>query len=208
MRFNGNKGFWQLSARFYDRSVKRTSRAAYARICELIRRKLKPEMYVLELGCGTGQLSFPLSGSVELWDATDFSKAMIKAANRRSHNSGGLRFLVQDAGNLPYEHDTFDAVVIANVLHILPEPERVMREIRRVLKPGGLLFAPTYVHGGGRKPSRRMALLKLCGLRIYQRWTAAELKSFLTENGFAADTVVILPDTVAPLCYIDGKSTK
>ena len=42
----------------------------------------------------------------------------------------------------------FDAAVISNALHIMPEPEKALAEIRRVLKPGGILIAPTFMAVG------------------------------------------------------------
>ena len=202
MGARGNKAFWQRFAGIYDRAVKRTSKKTYQTICDRIRPKLKPEMYVLELACGTGQLSYPLSGCVQLWEATDFSEAMIEKA-RRVRDSGSLRFSVQDATKLPYEHDTFDAVVISNALHIMPQPDKALREIRRVLKPGGLLFAPTYAHGGAAHPRARVTLMRLLGFRVYHKWTAGEFRDFLAAAGFRPDTMVILADELAPLCYID-----
>lgn len=47
-------------------------------------------------------------------------------------------FSVQDATSLPYTSGTFDAVVISNALHIMPEPEKALKEIRRVLKSGDI----------------------------------------------------------------------
>lgn len=120
----------------------------YAEICNRIRPHLTRDMNVLELASGTGQLSFPLSPYVRLWEATDVSSSMIAEAKKRT-GSSRLHFSVQDAAHLPYVSETFD-VVIANALHILPEPDRVLREARRVLKPGGWLFAPTFVHAGGK----------------------------------------------------------
>ena len=49
----------------------------------------------------------------------------------------GLHFSVQDATSLPYADETFDAVLIANALHIMPRPKKALAEIYRVLKPGG-----------------------------------------------------------------------
>ena len=140
--------FWQKTARHYTRSMDRSA-PLYAAVCERIRPHLSRDMNVLELACGTGQLSFPLSPYVRLWEATDAAPAMIQEAKKRI-GSSRLHFSVQDAAHLPYAPESFDAVVIANALHILPEPDRVLREIQRVLKPGGWLFAPTFVHGGGR----------------------------------------------------------
>lgn len=140
--------FWQRMARHYT-TVMGRSAPLYREVCSRIRPHLNRDMNVLELACGTGQLSFPLSPYVRLWEATDFSSNMIAEAKRQVASSR-LHFSVQDATDLPYAPETFDAVVISNALHILPEPDKVMAEIRRVLKPRGWLFAPTFVHGGGR----------------------------------------------------------
>ena len=50
-----------------------------------------------------------------------------------------------DATALPYADDSFDAVLIANALHVMPEPEKALREIDRVLRPGGILIAPNFM---------------------------------------------------------------
>ena len=47
---------------------------------------------------------------------------------------------------LPFEKNSFDVVIISNALHIIPNPEKVLSEIARVLKTGGLLIAPNFVH--------------------------------------------------------------
>lgn len=207
MTTHGNRAFWQSCAGWYDRAVKKHCREQYARVCELIRAKLTPDMCVLELACGSGQLSYPLSGCVDIWEATDYSQAMIQAAER-GHNIGGLRFAVQDATALPYEHGTFDAVVIGNALHVMPEPEKALFEIRRVLKPGGRLFAPTGVYGGRRSFRFRLFLLKFLGFRVYHKWTPMELKGVIEENGFRVDSAIVLRGDLAPLCYIEAVSTK
>ena len=126
--------FWQRMARHYT-TVMGRSAPLYREVCSRIRPHLNRDMNVLELACGTGQLSFPLSPYVRLWEATDFSSNMIAEAKRQVASSR-LHFSVQDAADLPYAPETFDAVVIANALHILQEPDKVMAEIRRVLKPG------------------------------------------------------------------------
>ena len=64
--------FWQKTARHYTRSMDRSA-PLYAAVCERIRPHLSRDMNVLELACGTGQLSFPLSPYVRLWEATDRS---------------------------------------------------------------------------------------------------------------------------------------
>lgn len=108
---------------------------------------------------------------------------MIQEAKKRI-GSSRLHFSVQDAAHLPYAPESFDAVVIANALHILPEPDRVLREIQRVLKPGGWLFAPTFVHGGGRLARLCTWCMERTGFHVYHRWNAGEFVSYLSMHDF------------------------
>ena len=142
-----NKGSWDRWAGEYDRAMAGSGRL-YGQIASRIKESLDREMYVLELACGTGLLSEKLVGRVKLLEATDFSEAMIRQAKAKNY-SCRLFFSVQDAAALPYADFSFDAVVIANALHIMPQPELALAEIRRVLKPGGTLYAPTFVNGRG-----------------------------------------------------------
>ncbi len=155
----------------------------------------------------TAGLTGSLSTHVQLWEATDFSENMIRETRKRSF-SGRLHFSVQDATNLPYVDSSFDAVVIANALHIMPNPERALSEIRRVLKPGGLLYAPTFVHGKGAGFRLRMRLLSLAGFRVYSPWTAGAFVDYISGCGFEVTKTELLGKSLAPLCYLEAKSTK
>ncbi len=157
-----NKQFWERFSRHYAGFMRR-SQATYQQICKAMRPFLKRDMDVLELACGTGQLSVPLSPCVRSWEATDFSAEMIRQAKKQVHSSR-LHFSVQDATKLPYGPESFDAVVISNALHVMPHPEKALAEAWRVLKPGGLLFAPTFVWG--KKPKRQTPALVHGAVRL------------------------------------------
>ena len=149
-----NKQFWERFSRHYAGFMRR-SQATYQQICKAMRPFLKRDMDVLELACGTGQLSVPLSPCVRSWEATDFSAEMIRQAKKQVYSSR-LHFSVQDATKLPYGPESFDAVVISNALHVMPHPEKALAEAWRVLKPGGWLFAPTFVWGKSRSARLRL----------------------------------------------------
>ena len=87
--------FWQGMAAHYSKFMRRSA-PIYAEICNHIRPHLTRDMNVLELACGTGQLSFPLSPYVRLWEATDASSKMIAEAKKQT-GSSRLHFSVQDA---------------------------------------------------------------------------------------------------------------
>lgn len=203
-----NKGFWQRFARLYAPAMQ-SSHILYDAICGRIRPRLCRNMDVLELACGTGQLSFPLCGWVHQWEATDFSEAMITEAKKRTKAGAGtsakLHFSVQDATALPYAENSFDAVVISNALHIMPFPQKALSEIRRVLKPEGLLFAPTFIHGDSTGFRLRVRLMELAGFHTYHKWNAGDFISFISQNGFDVTDHRLMGDSLAPLCYLEAR---
>ncbi len=204
---NDNKIFWQRFAWAYGPIMKKSSSRLYRDICGRIRPELNREMNVLELACGTGQISFSLSGMVRLWEATDFSEAMIAEAKKRN-TSRRLHFSVQDATALPYATESFDAVVISNALHIMPHPEKALSEIRRVLKPNGLLFAPTFAHGENTGLRLRVKLMELAGFHTYHKWNAEEFSAFIFGHGFEVIHQETLGGSLAPLCYLTARIRK
>ena len=195
--------FWQGMAAHYSKFMRRSA-PIYAEICNHIRPHLTRDMNVLELACGTGQLSFPLSPCVRLWEATDASSNMIAEAKKRS-GSSRLHFSVRDASCLPYASETFDAVVIANALHILPEPEKVLWEARRVLKPGGWLFAPTFVHAGGKLARLRTWDMVMGYLPYYFQGMDMGVIAYLSSHDFWVTEHTLLGGRVLPLCYVAGR---
>ena len=206
MKAGDNKEFWQRTAKSYGSFMKHSWKL-YDTICERIRPGLTREMNVLELACGSGQLSFRLAGRVRLWEATDFSENMIVEA-RKKPCSSRLHFSVQDATALLYAPDSFDAVVISNALHIMPYPELALAEIKRVLKPGGILYAPTFVHGRGAGFRLRAWLLTLAGFKVYFKWTAEGFERFISEHNFQIRQTALLGGSLAPLCYLEASVQK
>lgn len=99
-----------------------------------------PYERALELGCGTGffLLNLMQSGVASSGSVTDLSPGMVKVALRNAENLGlDVDGRVADAETIPYEDDTFDLVVGHAVLHHIPDVEQALREVLRVLKPGG-----------------------------------------------------------------------
>lgn len=176
--------------------------ALYASVCTRIRPRLGREMNVLELACGTGQLSIPLCGAVRLWEATDSSPEMIVEA-KKEVRSCRLYFSVQDAACLPYADETFDAVVIGSTLHALPDPESVLLESFRVLKPGGLLFAPTFLCGQSRGTRlRAYVLARISDFTVYHPWNAEDFLDFIGSHGFSVLDAPMLGARFLPLCCL------
>lgn len=201
---NDNKKFWQRFAGLYSPFMEKGNGKLYDEICAEISAKLQPDMNVLELACGSGQLTFRLAGKVKRWEATDFSPNMIAEA-RKQFVPANLHLSVQNATNLPYNDESFDAVVIANALHIMPEPDKAMAEIYRVLKRGGMLFAPTFVHGSGTGFMLRTKMLELAGFHVFSKWTAKEFPLYVRSFQFAITDTKPMGSNIAPLLHLAAK---
>lgn len=194
-----NKEFWQKTAAIYD-GFMRGSSGLYADIAAESGKYLKKTDYVLELACGTGKLSTALAPSVRLWEATDFSEKMIDEAKRKAH-SARLHFSVQDATDLPYADKSFDAVMITNALHIMPNPKKAMSEIKRVLKDDGICIAPTFVWNEKRHDGLTLRLMRLFGFKAYNYWSGERYLKFLSDCGFKILYSGLLKGGISPLCF-------
>ncbi len=162
-------GTWQISvarraytsqqlSRFYDTEAARWDRTinrlgyqdAYRGVCARIARHAGfdlpgPPIQVLDAGIGTGALSLALLEEVRrpvMLAGVDLSARMLDEAGAKLSARGCVAALTQGSiCSLPYEDDTFDLVMSAHVLEHLPDPVAALGELKRVLRPGGLLMA-------------------------------------------------------------------
>lgn len=205
MRSKDNKEFWERFAKMYGPFMSRNEKL-YDTICEELKPHLTKKMNVLELACGTGQLSFPLAKEVHLWEATDFAPAMITEA-RKIPAPSCLHFSVADATNLPYADETFDMVIIANALHIMPDPELALKEIFRVLKKNGELCAPTFMQGTTFLSKVRMKILSMAGFHTFYKWSPTEFAEYITSCSYEVTESKLLASHLLPLCFLRARKT-
>ena len=195
-----HKNFWDRNAGLYDRFM-RKDRAVYETMYELIRPVVKDKT-VLELATGTGLIARHIVNAAAHIEATDASPEMITEA-RRGNCSAKLHFSVQDMFSLPYAGNSFDVVIVSNALHIVPQPEKSLREIKRVLKDDGVLIAPTFTHAENSLRGRIKAyFMRLAGFPLHSRWTSEEYLSFLRQNGWRVRKSAVLKASF-PLTYAE-----
>lgn len=99
---------------------------------------------VLELGCGTGLYTETLQKISEEITATDFSEEMIKAAKQKRGNLNHVTFMQANALDLQFDKESFDTVFMANLIHIIEDPEKAIKESSRVLKSGGQIIITSF----------------------------------------------------------------
>ena len=200
-----HKDFWDKNAGRYDRFM-RKDQAAYDEMYELIRPIVRHKT-VLELATGTGLIAKHIVNAAAHIEATDASPEMIAEA-KRDNRSANLYFSVQDMFCLPYAGESFDVVIVSNALHIVPQPEKALQEIKRVLKDGGVLIAPTFTHAGNSFSGRAKAFfMKLAGFPLHSRWTSEEYLRFLRQNGWVVRKSAVLKASF-PLTYAECVKTE
>ena len=195
-----HKNFWDRNAGRYN-CFMRKDQAAYEEIYELIRPIVRHKT-VLELAAGTGLIAKHIVNAAAHIEATDASPEMIAEA-KRDNRSAKLHFSVQDMFRLPYADKSFDVVIVSNALHIVPQPEKALAEIRRVLKEDGVLIAPTFTHAGNSFSGKVKAFfMKRVGFPLHSKWTSAEYLRFLRQNGWAVRKSAVLKASF-PLTYAE-----
>ena len=194
------KTFWDRTAKIYDRFMRKDHKAykqMYSLIYPVVRHK-----QVLELATGTGLIAKHIVRSADHIEATDASQEMIEQA-KQGVQSIKLYFSVQDMFHLPYADQSFDVVIVSNALHIVPQPEKALAEIHRVLKDDGVLIAPTFTHAGNDFRGKVKAFfMKLVGFRQYSKWSSESYLDFLQEQGWTVRKSEVLKASF-PLTYTE-----
>jgi ubiquinone/menaquinone biosynthesis C-methylase UbiE len=113
---------------------------------------------ILDVGCGTGSLTFALAKAADLVEiaAIDYSPVFVEETIRRNTDPR-IKVRQADACALPFESGMFDRALAMLVLHFVPEAGKAVVEMRRVVRPGGVVAAAVWDHLGG-MPGMRMMI--------------------------------------------------
>ena len=195
-----DKNVWSFYAPIYEKAMRADGKLyefMYSRIPQVIEGK-----EVLEIATGPGLLAKHVAYAAKRMIATDYAEGMIREAKKGTCPEN-LTFEVADATALPYPDASFDVVLIANALHVMPEPEAALREIRRVLRPGGILIAPNFVgHKKGVVSRVWSGVLQLAGISFVHQWSEEEYLNFLHRNGWRVNYHKLLPARIT-LAYVE-----
>lgn len=185
------------SAKFWDRTAVRYSQrpvadeAAYQKKLQVTRDYFRPDMAVLEFGCGTGSTAIAHAPFVKHIQAIDISAKMIEIAQGKAdaQNVDNVTFDVSAIDDFSAPDQSFDAVLGLNVLHLLADKEAAIAKVRKLLKPGGVFVTSTVCLGNNMKFFKIIVPVgRLLGLMpLVKVFTTTELADSLTNGGFEID---------------------
>lgn len=136
--------FWdRVAADYSERPIADTE--SYARKLAATQALMRPDMTVLEFGCGTGSTALTHAPHVAHIEATDVSAAMIAIGREKAarDNVTNVTFRQSGVEDLVAPDGAYDMVLALNLMHLLPDRTAALARIHRLLKPGGLFVSST-----------------------------------------------------------------
>lgn len=163
---------------------------------------LDPAWIVGDLGCGTGVLAAAVAPWVRRVVAVDREPEMLEAASARLGRSAGIELRRGELESLPVEDGELDVAFLVLVLHLVPDPRRVLAEAARALRPGGVLVVADM------REHQREEFREEMG-HLWSGFPPEELELWLQEVGFEGVRVVSQPPEPAakgpPLLVARGR---
>jgi len=177
--------FWDKIAFLYDLFETVYNKKCFQNLGYAVADLIDEKDNVLECACGTGAISLPVAEKCHCLVATDFSVKMLKQARQKCSKCKNIIFRKADITSLNCSDSKFDKVIAGNVIHLLDEPQKAMKELERVCKSGGMLIIPTYINkNSDGSDSIAVKFLEKLGADFSRQFTLDEYKSFFFDMGY------------------------
>ncbi len=176
--------FWDKISPLYDLFENVYNHKVYAGTGKKVAEFIDPTDVVLECACGTGAITVCIAGKCSRLIATDFATGMLKQAARKCRMFSNVSFRRADITNIRCGNDRFDKVVAGNVIHLLPDPQKALAELERVVKPGGKIIIPTYINMSKKSAGLAVKFVEFLGADFKKQFDLDSYKSFFEEMGY------------------------
>jgi len=178
--------FWDCVAGIYDLFVNVVNKKTHKVLRTRIRHLIDSSDTVLECACGTGMLTEIIASECRKLIATDFSKNMVRKTKSKCGNYKNIRFSVADIMRLEFPDAAFDKVVAANVIHLLGDPYKALKELYRVCRPGGKIIIPTYISKQlNNRENIFVKIIERLGAGFKQEFSFSSYRQFFKDAGYA-----------------------
>lgn len=182
--------FWDKIAEGYAQQPI-ADEASYQKKLQVTRGYFRPDMEVLEIGCGTGSTALIHAPYVKQIRAIDFSAQMIAIAQDKAahQNITNVTFEQASIDDLNIPPQTLDMVLGLSILHLLEDKEATINQVYQMLKPGGLFVTSTSCLGDSMFWFKLIVPLgRMLGfLPLVKVFTIKELTESLTNAGLTID---------------------
>ena len=196
--------YWNRHARNYDRSMAVLGKPL-PRMLRLIAEAIDGRERVLEVAAGTGLVTATVAHEAREVVATDYAAEMVARLQSRVRAAGLSNVAVEQADlyQLRFEAQSFDAVIAANVLHLVPDLPGALAALRRVVKPGSVLVLPTFCHDETRISWALSRMLAITGFPAARRFTAESLADAVEATGLLLQRVEVIAGPI-PITYVEA----
>lgn len=184
--------FWDKVSPVYDLFENVYNSKVYNSTGKAMAELLSASDTVLECACGTGAISKYLVQKCGMLTATDYSDGMLRRAKKKLKKFSSVTFEKEDITDLKYEDECFDKAVAGNVIHLLPEPDKALKELERVVKPGGKIILPTYINQEKVKSRKAVRFLELLGAKFKRQFTMETYQKFFCDLGYCENAYFVV----------------
>lgn len=176
--------FWDKVSPLYDLFETVYNGKVYNGTGEKVAELTDPSDIVLECACGTGAITQYIAQKCKKLLATDYSIGMLRQASKKCRKYENVSFRKADITDLRCPDNRFDQVVAGNVIHLLPEPEKALNELVRVVKPGGKIIIPTYINMSRNTGTVAVKFITLLGADFKRQFDLESYKAFFADMGY------------------------
>lgn len=187
--------FWDKVASVYSIFTNLVNGRVHVKLKKLVEEQIDSTDKVLECACGNGMLTEVIAKRCKEVVATDVSKKMLMVAQRKLKKFNNIKWEEGNILNISYADNTFDKVIAGNVIHLLDDPAKAVKELVRVCVPNGIVMIPTYMNKRMKKPKTIIKQINNAGADFKQYFSIDTYKEFFINEGYSNVEVK----------YIEGK---
>jgi len=176
--------FWDKISPLYDLFENIYNHKVYTGIGKKVAEYINTTDDVLECACGTGAISVCIASKCKSLIATDLADGMLKQTKKKCKKFNNVSIKRADITNIKCKDQSFDKVVAGNVIHLLPDPKKALKELERVVKKDGMIIIPTYINISKKSSSLAIRFIEFLGADFKKQFDLESYKEFFVDMGY------------------------